>query len=282
MPGKIVLLDGAIGTCLWEMTSDRSPVWRFNIEKPELVSELCREYIKAGSRIVLSNTFGANRKAVSRSPYTVRRVVGEGVKIARDSARGTGAKVALSAGPLSELLEPYGELTENEAAAIYREQLGAGMEQGADLIFLETFMDIEMMRIAAGVAKEFAVPVFCLMTFEASGRTMMGNSVSDVIGTLGPLGVDAVGLNCSLGPEQAVPVIREFAEKTDIPLAFKPNAGKPVLAPGGKTVSPYNPELFAEKIRPALPCVSYLGGCCGSSPSHIAKLRSLLADEGRL
>ncbi len=277
---NIILLDGAVGTSLWEKSDDKVPVWRYNLEKPEIVLELHREYIAAGAKIILANTFGANSGAVKRSPYTVEEVVRAGVRLAKQAVQGTDVKVALSAGPLSVLLEPYGDLTEEECEAIYEEQLGAGMQEGADLIMLQTFMDAEMMRIAATVAKRYNVPVFCTMTFTKVGKTMMGNSVDDVLEALEPLGIDAVGMNCSLGPDLAVPIIEEFARKTKLPIVFKPNAGLPILAPDGTTETVYTPDIFVKDVRPVLPLVTYIGGCCGCNASYVEALRTELEAEG--
>lgn len=279
MTGGITLLDGAVGTSLWEKSGDKVPVWHYNIEKPEIVTELHREFIAAGSEIILANTFGANAGAVKRSPYTVEEVVSAGVRLAKDAARGTGVKVALSAGPLSVLLEPYGDLTEEEAASIYEEQIGSGIKEGPDLILLQTFMDAAMMAVAVKVAKRYDVPVFCAMTFEKSGRTMMGQSVQDILDTLVPLGIDAVGLNCSLGPDLAIPIIEEFHQKTDLPLIFKPNAGKPVLAEDGTTSTAYDADTFVNDILPAVKTASYIGGCCGSNAHYIKRLHDRLASE---
>ncbi len=276
-----VLMDGAMGTTIWERVEDKKLVWAYNLENPDVVRGLHREYIAAGSEIILANTFGANALAVERaSAYSVKEVVSAGIRIAREAAAGTGAKVALSAGPLPQLLEPYGDLTGEEAEKLYREQIGSGMEEGPDLILLETFMDVEMLRAAAAVAKGYGVPVFCTMTFEGAGRTIMGNSVQDMIDALTPMGIDAIGMNCSLGPDMALPIIREFAEKTDLPLIFKPNAGKPVLSADGRTESPYTAERFAGEVLPALDFAAYIGGCCGSDPAYIRALREKLRERG--
>ncbi len=279
MQQNLVLLDGAVGTSLWTKSGDKAPVWRYNLENPAIVTELHREYIDAGSQIILANTFGANRGAVSRSPYTVEEVVREGVRLAKAAAQGTGVQVALSAGPLSMLLEPYGDLTEEEAADIYAEQLGAGMAEGPDLIMLQTFLDARMMAIAVQAARRYDVPVFSMMTFEKVGKTMMGQSVSDVLETLEPLGIQAVGLNCSLGPDLALPIIKEFHKKTELPLIFKPNAGKPIAAPDGTTTTAYDAETFVEDILPAADYVRYIGGCCGSDASYIRLLRDRLSSR---
>lgn len=282
MNKKLVLLDGAGGTRLWNMAEEKGfakdPVWKYNVDHPELVKRLAEEYIAAGSQIIYTNTFGANGPSVARSSdYTVSQVVSAGVRIAKEAAAGTGVKVALDVGPLSVLMEPYGDLTEEEAEEIFREQIGAGMAEAPDLIVLETFMDLEMMKVAASVAKSYGIPVLCTMTFEARGRTMMGNRVEDIAEELEELGVDGIGLNCSLGPVDALPIIREFAEHTNLPLVFKPNAGKPVLAEDGSVISPYSAADFAEDVAPVLDLVTYLGGCCGSSPDYIRKLKENFA-----
>lgn len=281
MKKDIILMDGASGTSLWSMAEAqgfaKEPVWKYNVEHPDLVKRLALEYIAAGSQMILTNTFGANGPAVTRSSdYSVGQVVSAGVRLARGAAAGTEVKVALDVGPLAMLMEPYGDLTEEEAEAIFREQIDAGAAEHPDLIVLETFMDLEMMKVAAKVAKRHGIPVLCTMTFEGRGRTLMGNSVEDIVEELSALGVNGVGLNCSMGPVDALPVIREFAEHTDLPLVFKPNAGKPVMAENGTITLPYDAEMFARDVEPALELVTYLGGCCGSSPDYIRALRRKL------
>ena len=277
MKEKITLLDGAVGTELWAKAEKngwkKEPVWKYNIDHPEIVAELAREYADAGSDILLSNTFGANAPSVQKSSsYSVSEVVSAGVKIAKEAVGGRGIRVGLDAGPLSELMEPYGDLTEEEVAEIYAEMFEAGVGAGADLIFLETFIDLAMLRVAAEEAKKYGVPVFCSLSFERLGKTMMGNSPEDMIEELEPLGVDAVGMNCSLGPELAVPIIKKFAGKTSLPLLFKPNAGLPVMKADGTVSTEYSAKAFVDGIAPALDFVDYIGGCCGSAPSYIREL----------
>ncbi len=268
MRSDIVLLDGAAGTCLWAKAREQVDVWRYNIEQPEIVEELCREYIDAGSQIVQANTFSANRISLKKSPYTVGQIVSAGVTIAKRAAGGR-ARVGVSVGPLSELLEPYGDLTEEEAADIYAEQIRAGVEAGADLIQIETFMDIELGRIAVREACSHGLPVLVSFSFDPNGRTMMGNSVKDIVDGLAEFPVEAIGLNCSLGPEKAVPVIAQFAELTDKPLVFKPNAGLP-----SEDGAEFDAQTFVTDALPALAYnVKYIGGCCGSSPQYIALLK---------
>ena len=285
MKNDVVLLDGGIGTSLWEKSEDKVPVWRYNLEKPEIVTELHREFIAAGSQIILANTFGANGAAVSKSPYRTADVISEAVRLAKAAAAGTGVKVALSAGPLTGLLEPYGDISAEEAYRLYDEMFTAGMAEGPDLIALQTFMDLEMLKLARKAAAKHDVPVFCTMTFLKVGKTMMGNSVQDMLSGLADCPPAAVGLNCSLGPVDALPVMHQFREKTDLPLIFKPNAGKPLLDGGGKTAPEFDAETFANDVLPAAALgVTYIGGCCGANAAYIRRLGEKLraqSEKGR-
>ncbi len=281
MKKDVVLLDGAVGTSLWAKAAahgyEKVPVWVYNIEHPDIVEELVREYAAAGSQMILANTFGANGPAVKRSStYTTPQVVKAGVEIAKRVLVGTGIKTVLAIGPLSTLLEPYGDMEEDECRAIYAEMIAAGMEAGAEAIMIQTFLDLAMMKIATQIAVSYGVPVFCTMTFEKVGKTMMGNSVEDVIRELEPLGIAGIGMNCSLGPDMALPIIRRFAEKTNLPLVFKPNAGLPISAENGNEVSACDAATFAQAVAPALEYVSYIGGCCGSDPGYVSEIARVL------
>lgn len=276
MNKDLVLLDGAVGTSLWEKTDDKVPVWRYNIEKPDIVSQLINEYYEAGSKIILANTFSANGPSVADSGYTVEQIVSSAMEIAHGALDGKDAKIALSVGPLTGLLKPFGNISEEEAVEIFTEQIEAGVKGKPDVIFLQTFMDLKMMQIAARIARKHDIPLFCSFSFVKSAkdkgsRTMMGNSINDILKGLAEFKPDAVGLNCSLGPEMALPIIEEYSQKTDIPLIFKPNAGKPTLEGG----SQLDYDTFAEDIAKAacVPGVKYIGGCCGSNAKYIEALR---------
>ena len=174
---KVTLLDGSAGTALWAMAEaagvPRVPVWKYNIEHPEFVLELHRRYLEAGCEMIQANTFDANRHAVSRSSdYSVTEVISAAVKLAKQAAEGTGVKVYTPFGPLAQLLEPYGKLTGTEVDGIYTEMAQAAIEAGTDFIILETFMDVEMARIAVKAIKRFDVPVICSMTFGKRRRTI--------------------------------------------------------------------------------------------------------------
>ena len=267
-----ILLDGAAGTTLWALAEAagvaKVPTWRYNIEHPEFVRELHRQYIAAGSRMIQTNTFDANRLSVERaSDYTVTEVVTAAVRLAKEAVAGTDVKVYLSAGPLAVLMEPYGKVTRAQVREIYDEMVSAAVRAGVDAVLLETFMDVRMLAEAAQVAKGYGVPVFCSMTFAKRHRTMMGDSVQKIVETLTPLGVDAVGMNCSAGPVEALEIIREFRTATELPLFYKPNAGM------GES---YSAAQFAAEVAPALPLVTYVGGCCGCDASYIREIGKLL------
>lgn len=267
-----ILLDGSAGTALWAMAEEagvsKVPVWRYSIEHPEFVLELHRRYIAAGSEWIQANTFDANRMAVQRSSdYTVEQVVTASVKLAKQAVEGTAVKVYATFGPLSMMMEPYGDLTAEEVDAVYTEMAAAAVSAGADALVLETFMDLNMAAAAAAALKRFDLPVLVSMTFAKRHRTMMGDTVEKIVEILSALGVDAVGMNCSTGPVEALDIIREFAEKTDLPLYFKPNSGM------GDT---YDAAQFAEEVAPALELVGYVGGCCGCDDAYIRELKKRL------
>lgn len=281
MAKKITLLDGAVGTGLWEIAeksgAKKVPVWIYNLEHPEFVTSLHKGYIDAGAQMILSNTFGANTPSVARSSsYDADEVVSTGVRLAKQAAAETGIPVTLAAGPLSQLMEPWGDLTEEEVGSIYSKFFESGIKSGADAIMLQTFIDVEMMAVAAEEAKKFGVPVYCTLTFEKVGKTIMGNSVQDVIDRLTVIGINGIGMNCSLGPDSSIPVIREFAEKTSLPIIFKPNAGKPILAAGGSGAASYDAEAFVRDITPAFPYADMIGGCCGSNADYIRALKEAI------
>ena len=277
MSHSITLLDGAMGTSLWEKTADKLPVWRYNMLSPDLVKQVHEDMIASGAEVILSNTFGANGpEVVRRTQYTVEQAVREGMAIAKDAAKGK-ARVLLDMGPLTGLMEPYGDIEEDECEEIYLEMLQVGVQEQPDGIFLETFIDLNMLSVAARCAAKFDLPLYLSMSFEKVGKTMMGNSVRDMVEALSALHPAAVGLNCSMGPDLCLPVLKSFREYTDLPLIFKPNAGLPVMV-NGKAVSPYTPDMFRQDMVPALSVASFVGGCCGTTCEHIRALREAVRE----
>lgn len=280
MKKNIILFDGPHGMPLWEKAEKngiaKAPVWRYNIEHPELVAELEKEYIAAGAQIVLANTFSANGPAVKKaSPYTTPQIVEAGVKLTKGLLAGTGITTGLAIGPMSELLEPYGDLEEDECEAVYEEMIGTGMDAGAEMIYLQTFMDIEMMKIAAKIALSYRVPVHCSFTFQSNGRTLMGNTPTDIVRAFEPLAPAAIGVNCALGPDQMLPIVREYASVTQLPIVVKANSGRSVY--DGGTGIGSDPVSYAEACEPLLEYVSYIGGCCGCDPRYIVELKKKLS-----
>ena len=268
---KIALMDGATGTRLWELAVaagyDRVPTWRYNLEHPELVEQVVKEYVAAGSDIICTNSFAVNRIELSHSKDapTVEAVTAAAVRIAKAAVAGTAVKVALDIGPLPMLMEPFGDLTEEQAKEYYAEILRGGMAEQPDVIFFETFTSLDMLCAAVQAAKEYDVPVLCSMSFERHGRTLMGDAPAEIAQRLEALDVAAVGLNCSFGPVTALPVIREYAEHTKLPLILKPNVE-----------ADCSPEQFEEEISQTLELVDYAGACCGSNPDYIRGLKKLI------
>jgi 5-methyltetrahydrofolate--homocysteine methyltransferase len=274
----LVLLDGATGTSLWELSENKVPVWRYNLENPDIVIKVHSDMAEAGAQILLANTFGVNAMALQKEGQDVSAVTQAGVRLCRQASAGR-CLVALSSGPLLGLMEPYGEITQEEAEALYDEVFSAGMQEKPDLIYLETFIDLEMLKIAARCARKHDVPLFCTMSFEKVGKTMMGNSVADMVEGLAPYRPDAIGLNCSLGPDLAMPVLRQFRQHTDLPLIFKPNAGRTTLV-DGKSVTELDPDQFVQDVLPACQAgATYLGGCCGADASYVRKLHMALQTQ---
>ena len=248
----------------------------WNLTHPDVVTGIHRQYVEAGSRVVFTNTFGANRYKIARFGFSVEELVAAGVRCAR-AAVGEEGQVALDIGPIGQLMAPLGSLSFEEAYDIFRELLIAGERAGADRVIFETMSDLQELRAGIVAAKEnTSLPVWATMTFEASGRTFLGVTVPAMALTLSGLGVEALGFNCSLGPRELLPLVRELRSWTDLPLILKPNAGLPDPETGKYLLSARD---FAAQLREALPFgVRYIGGCCGTDPSFIRELALLPAD----
>ena len=274
---NFILLDGATGTLIQKsgVKYDHVPEV-LNITHPELIESFHRRYIDAGSDIVYANTFGANAYKLQDSGYSVEEIIGAGVKIARKAVEGTDALVALDIGPIGQLLEPAGSMKFDEAYEYYKQQILAGKD--ADVIVFETMTDLYELKAAVLAAKENCdKPVITTMTFERNGRTFTGVSPACAAVTLTGLGVDALGVNCSLGPDELEPVVSEMSKYTNLPLVIKANAGLP-----DPNSNEYNimPDKFAECVCSLLKYgVKVIGGCCGTNPDYIAKIKSEVADR---
>ena len=268
---QFIILDGGMGTQLQAngLKTGECPE-TFSITAPEIVWKIHRSYIDAGAMIIYANTFGANRYKLAQSGYSVEEIVKAGIRTAKSAVKDTDCLVALDLGPIGQLMEPTGSMSFDEAYDIYKEIILAGEE--ADLIVFETMTDLSELKAGILSAKENTnKPVICTMTFEENRRTFTGCSVSAMALTMQGLGVDAVGVNCSLGPSQLKGVVEELAEWTTLPIIVKPNAGLPDPSTGKYDLSP---EEFAksmvENIVPAGAVI--LGGCCGTTPDYIRML----------
>lgn len=275
---RFVLLDGGMGTQL--QTRGLQPGQKPELaalEMPDTLTAIHADYARAGADILLANTFGANAKKLAGCPCTVEQVVSASIACARSAAAETGALVALDIGPLGELLVPAGTLRFEDAYAEFAQVIRAGAAAGADLVFLETMTDLYELKAAILAAREnCALPVFTSMSFESRGRTFTGCTVESYAVTAAGLGADAVGINCSLGPKEILPFAQRLCRSVPagVPVFVKPNAGLP--NPDGS----YNlnaAEFAAEMKAYASIGVSMVGGCCGTTPDFIAKLRETFA-----
>lgn len=274
---EFVLLDGAMGTLIQKsgVKYDSVPE-TLNITHPELIESFHKAYADAGSDIVYANTFGANGYKLKESGYSVDEIIKSGVANAKKAVQGKDCLVALDIGPIGQLLEPAGSLSFDSAYDYFREQILAG--QGADVIVFETMTDLYELKAAVLAAKENSdKPIIATMTFERNGRTFTGVSPASAAVTLTGLGVDAVGVNCSLGPDELENVVSEISKYTDLPLVIKANAGLP-----DPNSNEYDilPDKFADCVADLLRYgVKLIGGCCGTTPEYIAEIKKMLADK---
>ncbi len=268
---NILFLDGGMGTILQSsgVTVGKYPE-ALNITHPDVVASVHRAYMSAGSKLILTNTFGASRHKMAGCEYTNTQAIAAAVRLAKSVAAEFDGYVALDIGPLGQLLEPMGSMTFEQAYDDFAAQVKAGVAAGADLIFIETMTDLQEVRAAVLAAKENSdLPVFATMSFEQNMHTFRGTALSSMAVTLDGLGVDALGINCSLGPVEMLPMARELKKWTDKPLIIKPNAGLPCLV-DDKTVYNITNEDFAAAMEEILALgVNIVGGCCGTNPQML-------------
>lgn len=280
---EVILFDGAMGTVLQQRGLKAGDVpEKLNIEKSKEIVEIHKSYLKAGAEILTTNTFGANALKMEEIDYSVEEVISAAVENARRAVVESGieAAVALDMGPLGELLEPMGSLTFDEAYNLYQQQVLVGVEAGADLIHIETIADLYEARAAVLAAKENSnLPVFCTLTFEEDGRTFTGGSIRSMISVLEGLGVDGIGLNCSLGPEKLEPLVEEVLQYSKLPVILQANAGLPVME-NGETVFKISPaEYFKPLARLYEKGLAVIGGCCGTNEEFISLIAENLKNK---
>ena len=282
---ELLFFDGGMGTLLQEkgLKPGELPE-NWNIEHTEEVLDIHRQYFEAGSDIVLTNTFGANALKFHGSQYELEDIITAAVVNAKEGANfgvhdGREVYVALDIGPTGKLLKPLGDLGFEEAYDAFKEAAVYGEAAGADLIHIETMSDTYEIKAAVLAAKEnTSLPVFATMIFDEKGKLLTGGDVPSVVALLEGLRVDALGINCGLGPEQMMPVLEEIMRYTSLPVIVKPNAGLPKQR-DGKTWYDVEPEAFAEAMENIVKkgaCV--IGGCCGTTPAHILRMTKRCRD----
>ena len=268
-----VLLDGGFGTELQRAGLPvGTPPEDYNLTAPDKVIAIHRAYAESGSDVISSNTFGANRRK-HPVPGEAAKLTAEGVRLARQAA-GEGKFVALDIGPTGALTEPLGDLSFDEAYDVFKEQVVAGKD--ADVIIIETMSDLAELKAAALAAREnSSLPVMCSMTFDESGRTFTGCSV-ECFGIAASCYADFLGINCSLGPDKILPLMKRLMAVSRVPVFVKANAGLPDsgmnYSVGAKEFAALYEDYIAEGV-----CV--LGGCCGTTPDHIAEIKKLISHK---
>lgn len=278
MGRRLIFLDGGMGTQLQKagLAAGEYPE-SWNLTRPDAVRDIHARYLRAGCDIVTTNTFGANR---TRLGDDLRPCVLAAVKLARAAVQDAGrGAVALDLGPTGQLLAPMGELAFEDAVRLFRETAEAGAQAGADMILIETMADPYEMKAAVLGAKEAcALPILATMTADGEGKLLTGGTVEALAVMLDSLGVTALGLNCGLGGRQMLPLLARVRRVTDKPILMQPNAGMPGIVDGA-TVFPDGPEEFASHMRALAEGGAWLlGGCCGTTPEHIAAMRAACAD----
>jgi len=278
---KIWVLDGGMGTMLMErgLNVNFAPEL-LNLEYPEVLKEIHREYIEAGADIIETNTFGSNRIKLSHYGLEdkVEELTSAGVKVAKEASEGR-ALVALSVGPTGVFVEPVGDYSFDEIVDVFKEQISAGAKAGADLILIETMSDLKEAKAAVVAAQEVcSLPVLVSMTYQEDGRTLLGTPPEVSAAVFEGFGVAAVGANCSLGPESFVGLVEKMAKITDTPIIVYANAGLPVLK-DGKSVYLEPPETFKKyAVEFVKAGANIIGGCCGTTPDHIRAIKEAVKD----
>ena len=284
---QILFFDGGMGTLLQERglkTGEVPETW--NMLHPEIVKQIHKEYLLAGSNVISANTFGVNAFKCKNLSYTVEELVSAGIRLVKEAIQEVQENqkkqtmyAALDIGSIGKLLKPLGEISFDEAYKTFQEIVVAGDKAGADLILIETVSDSYEIKAAVLAAKENSnLPVVVTMIFDENGKLLTGGDVASVTAMLEGLGVDAVGFNCGLGPEQMKELLPQLTACCSLPIVINANAGLPVVV-NGQTVFHVAPEEFAQSVRTLVEMgASAVGGCCGTTPAHISRVVALCKD----
>ena len=276
----VVLLDGATGSNLRKVgmpVGISSEQWV--LENPQVLQNLQRAYVDAGSQIVYAPTFAANR--ISMRNFNLQdRIVELNTRLVKISKDAVGNR-ALVAGDLTttgQLMEPRGPLTYEELYQAYQEQIRALADAGADLLVAETMLSVDETVVALDAAQSVCdLPMMCSLTLEADGSAMYGGNAVEAVMTLQEMGAAAVGLNCSVGPDQLESVVTNMKKVAQVPIIAKPNAGMPVIDEKGEAHYSMDAETFAAYTRKLVAAgAGLVGGCCGTTPEYIRQLKKIL------
>lgn len=277
-----LLFDGAMGTMLQLSGLKAGEIPEsYNIEKPEVIFDIHKKYLDVGADIITTNTFGANRYKLKDTPFSVDNVIKSAVEIAKKAIGDRRDKyVALDIGSIGMLLAPLGTLSFEDAYQVFKEQVIAGVEAGADLILIETMSDLYEAKAAILAAKENSdKPVFCTMTFQDNLRTFTGTDVLTMVSVIGGLGADVLGVNCSMGPKGLRPIVDEILKYSSIPVMVQPNAGLPQIVDGQMHYDTTIEEFSDEIEIMAKKGVAIFGGCCGTNPEYIKNIKYRLKEH---
>ncbi|MBI4364880.1 MAG: bifunctional homocysteine S-methyltransferase/methylenetetrahydrofolate reductase [Candidatus Latescibacteria bacterium] len=283
LESRVVLADGAMGTLLYDrgIPFDRS-FDLLNVTDPMLVQGVHRDYIRAGAELIETNTFGANRFRLGAhgAAEEARRVNRAGAQIARNAREEVGEAVFVAGaiGPLGKPVAPIGTISKDEALEAYSEQAEGLVEGGVDLVLIETQTDLEEMKLAVQAVRGVTdLPLVAQMTFTEDGRTLYGAYPEDLVRATQTLGVDVLGANCSVGPQKLLEIIQRIKRRTELPISVMPNAGLPRFV-NGRFLYLASPDYFAGYAAQFKAAGARLiGGCCGTTPAHIRRMREALA-----
>ncbi len=269
-----LFFDGAMGTMLQKKGLRTGEIPEtYNMIHPEIIKDIHLQYINAGANILTTNTFGANELKLKETGFSVEEIITSAITLAKEARGLSNTAIALDLGPIGQLMEPMGTITFERAYDIYKRQVLAGVTAGCDLIIIETISDLYEAKAAILAAKEnSSIPVFCTMTFDENLRTLSGSDPVTMVNVLESLQVDALGINCSLGPKEMMPVVDEILKHSTIPVMVQPNAGLPKII-DNNTVYDVTPAEFSSFMKNiAEKGVSILGGCCGTDEKFIKEL----------
>jgi 5-methyltetrahydrofolate--homocysteine methyltransferase len=265
-----LFFDGAMGTMFQDKIKPGELPELLNIKDSAAVMNIHKSYLRAGCDVIKTNTFQANRLKLADSNFSVTEIVSKAVTIAKEAAHNTNVFTALDIGPTGKLLSPFGDLDFEEAVEIFSEIVRAGTQAGADLVLIETMSDAYEIKAAMLAVKENCdLPLFVTFTPDKTGRLLTGADIQTAVSIIEGLGADALGINCGFGPEQFSQLLPQIVQNSSIPLIVSPNAGMPERI-NGKTEYHLSVDDFASGMAELARNAQITGGCCGTTPAHIA------------